>query len=81
MMKPVKTRVHRGAFSSSQRQQAVYKALKKVGFMSSMDLTHLCGIVNPAGAVSALRLNGIPIVKKYFAARSGKLVAHWRIGK
>ncbi len=44
-----------------------------------MEITNACGIVNPSGAVSALRLNGIPIEKKKFVGLNGKLITRWRI--
>jgi hypothetical protein len=44
-----------------------------------MELIHLCGVVNPAESVSALRLNGILVEKKNFIGRDGKRIVRWRV--
>lgn len=74
----MKTRKHRGAFKTSKRQQSVYRLLK-MGWQSSGEIFAATFIPNPAGAVSDLRKNGIPVEKKWFIGRDGKKLVRWRV--
>lgn len=73
-------RKHRGEIKTSKRQQAILKATRRGRYYSAMDLVRLAGIPNPAEAISALRLNGVPIEKRDVLAKDGRKRCEWRIG-
>ena len=71
---------HRGEIKTSVRQQAILKATRKGRYYSAMDLVRLAGIPNPSEAISALRLNGVPIKKRNRTTKDGRRFAEWAIG-